>query len=285
MPFLRVSAAAQPATSNYAWRRTQARFSRGGQAGNRHSVYRLPQRKPLLLPPAAAAAGGESQPAERVAQAAEAHSGPISDAAVAAVAAEAAEAEVKAAKAAAVAAVLGSGEQLGTAPEGVTTVNDKSANGQVWRQMLQQCWMLLQRNLFPLVAAHAMTDAAVFLLHRLSHRATNEAAVHLIGGGMLTPAAIGNMWWLSVDPAIANFQTGYQPLTFLFFLAAFPINVAIKTWASCATILLCQQVLQKGKPAVLPAVCPQAPAGCLAYPFTRCVLLGALHARQLSTLL
>lgn len=47
------------------------------------------------------------------------------------------------------------------------------------------------------------------------------------------------MWWLSADPSIANFQTGYQALTIAVFLAAFPLNVLLKTWASAATILVC----------------------------------------------
>ena len=34
------------------------------------------------------------------------------------------------------------------------------------------------------------------------------AAVRLLGGIGITPAAIGNMWWLSSDPALANFKTG-----------------------------------------------------------------------------
>lgn len=38
---------------------------------------------------------------------------------------------------------------------------------------------------------------------------------------------------------------GYQLLTFAFFLLAFPLNVAIKTWASCATILLCRRAQQQ----------------------------------------
>lgn len=37
-------------------------------------------------------------------------------------------------------------------------------------------------------------------------------AVRLLGGGLLTPAAIGNMWWLNTDPAIANFKTGGHAL-------------------------------------------------------------------------
>lgn len=31
---------------------------------------------------------------------------------------------------------------------------------------------------------------------------------------MLTPAAIGNMWWLNTDSAIANFKTGGHALLF-----------------------------------------------------------------------
>lgn len=48
------------------------------------------------------------------------------------------------------------------------------AHSQRWRAMLLSCWRLLQRSLWPLVVAHGVTDALVFLLHRLSHRATNE---------------------------------------------------------------------------------------------------------------
>ncbi|EFN58483.1 hypothetical protein CHLNCDRAFT_140505 [Chlorella variabilis] len=107
--------------------------------------------------------------------------------------------------------------------------------------MLQTCVSLVHRNLWPLLTAHAIADAAVFLLHRISHRATNEAAVAFLLGGALSPAAIGNMWWLSVDPQLANFQTGYQPLTFVFFLLTFPVVVGVKSWAALATILFCQQ--------------------------------------------
>lgn len=112
---------------------------------------------------------------------------------------------------------------------------------QLWRTMLQTCVSLVHRNLWPLLTAHAIADAAVFLLHRISHRATNEAAVAFLLGGALSPAAIGNMWWLSVDPQLANFQTGYQPLTFVFFLLTFPVVVGVKSWAALATILFCQQ--------------------------------------------
>ena len=95
-------------------------------------------------------------------------------------------------------------------------------------------------NIWPLLLVHLVCDAFIFSLHRISHRITNEMAVNILGGGVLSPAAIGNMWWLSSDPAIANFETGYQYLTVTVFLLAFPVNMLLKTLASCATILICR---------------------------------------------
>lgn len=49
------------------------------------------------------------------------------------------------------------------------------------------------------------------------------------------------MWWLTADPSVANFETGYQTLTILVFLLAFPMNVLLKTFASIATIVTCNE--------------------------------------------
>lgn len=57
---------------------------------------------------------------------------------------------------------------------------------QLWRTMLQTCVSLVHRNLWPLLTAHAIADAAVFLLHRISHRATNEGA-QLVGAPARQP--------------------------------------------------------------------------------------------------
>ena len=54
------------------------------------------------------------------------------------------------------------------------------------------------------------------------------------------------MWWLSADPGIANFATGYQTLTIAVFLLAFPINVLLKTAASIATLRICRDDLGAG---------------------------------------
>lgn len=94
-------------------------------------------------------------------------------------------------------------------------------------------------NLLALLLTHALADAAIFLLHRASHRLTNEVAFRFIPG--LSVSTVLNPWYLIVDPAIANFQTGYQAVTLVVFLLSFPFNVLFKTWAVVATILLCQR--------------------------------------------
>ncbi|KAI3436805.1 hypothetical protein D9Q98_006215 [Chlorella vulgaris] len=126
----------------------------------------------------------------------------------------------------------------------------------LWKEMLLSSVRLVRSTLWPLLLTHATADTAVFLLHRISHRATNEAAVALLMGGALTPANIGNMWWLSVDPQLANFQTGYQPLTFVFFLLTFPLVVAVKSWAVLGTVLLCRQAWQPDAAQQQPADTP-----------------------------
>lgn len=41
--------------------------------------------------------------------------------------------------------------------------------------MLAQSVTSLRRNLWPLLLAHLLCDTLVFILHRLSHRLTNES--------------------------------------------------------------------------------------------------------------
>lgn len=98
----------------------------------------------------------------------------------------------------------------------------------------------LGANLWPLLFVHLLCDVLVFVLHRLSQRATNQAAISFLGGG-ITPEALGNLWWLSSNPSIANFSTGYQFLTIAVFLLVFPLNVLLKSTASIYTVLICQQ--------------------------------------------
>ncbi|GAB4813848.1 hypothetical protein N2152v2_000894 [Parachlorella kessleri] len=115
-----------------------------------------------------------------------------------------------------------------------------AAAGVTWRSLLASAVGKLLTNLWPLLLVHLVSDGLTFGLHRVSHRLTNEAAVRLLAGIGITPAAIGNMWWLSSDPALANFRTGYQFLTIAVFLLAFPLNVLLKATASIYTVFICE---------------------------------------------
>lgn len=46
----------------------------------------------------------------------------------------------------------------------------------LWKEMLLSSVRLVRSTLWPLLLTHATADTAVFLLHRISHRATNEGA-------------------------------------------------------------------------------------------------------------
>ncbi|PRW59526.1 SET DOMAIN GROUP 40 [Chlorella sorokiniana] len=83
---------------------------------------------------------------------------------------------------------------------------------------------------------HCLADAAVFLLHRTSHRLTNQVAATMLHIDLSQV----NPWYPVADHAVANFQTGYYPVSALFFLLSLPLTVLLKSWASVATIQLCQ---------------------------------------------
>jgi hypothetical protein len=111
------------------------------------------------------------------------------------------------------------------------------AHWPAWRRLLARCAGVLLRALWPLLAVHIAADAAAFLLQRGAHRAANAAAAALVPTAA-APGALGNPWWLSSDPALANFETGYQAVAIAASLLAFPAVVAIKSVASAATVLI-----------------------------------------------
>lgn len=67
------------------------------------------------------------------------------------------------------------------------------------------CRPALHATLHPRRGLPALSQGSPSPIQPLSGAAV---AVRLLGGGALTPAAIGNMWWLNTDPNIANFTTG-----------------------------------------------------------------------------
>ncbi|KAK9827295.1 hypothetical protein WJX81_001582 [Elliptochloris bilobata] len=104
---------------------------------------------------------------------------------------------------------------------------------------------LVWQNLWALVTIYLVCDSATFLLHRASHRMTNEAAMRFLG---VSREALGNLWWLSNNREIANFKTGYQWIVALFFLVIFAANIFLRTAASVASILLCRKNEKSGEP-------------------------------------
>ena len=60
-----------------------------------------------------------------------------------------------------------------------------------WARLLGDCSRLAQTHLWPLLAVHCLADAAVFLLHRISHRLTNQGARARAAG---RPAGICALW-------------------------------------------------------------------------------------------
>lgn len=140
-------------------------------------------------------------------------------------------------------------------PSPPTTTNGGAIESDVlkpvnWRGLLTLAVAQVKQNIWPLLLVHCICDFLIFFLHRCSHRLTNELAINFLGGGALTPAAIGNMWWLTADAAISNFQTGYQVLTVIVFLLAFPLNIVLKTIGTCFTIFICKE--QAGKKVEVP---------------------------------
>ncbi|BDA45383.1 hypothetical protein COCOBI_07-1700 [Coccomyxa sp. Obi] len=103
-------------------------------------------------------------------------------------------------------------------------------------ELIKDTFNILYRNFWPLILIFALTDLSMFALHRVSHRITNEAAVRFLGGS-ITHQSLGNLWFLSNNPSIANFETGYQYLVAVFFLIVFPLNILIRSFASTITIL------------------------------------------------
>ena len=55
----------------------------------------------------------------------------------------------------------------------------------------------------------------------------------------MSAGEIGQLWFLSPNPAVANFASGYQYIVGVVFLAAFPVTILARTVATSALALLC----------------------------------------------
>lgn len=110
------------------------------------------------------------------------------------------------------------------------------------RALLLAAANALSRSFWPILLVHSLASCATFLVHRLSHRLTNAAALLLLPafrGEAAKEAILRNPWWLCPDPGVASFATGYQWVVLALFVVAFPLTVAARAWAAAATAFLC----------------------------------------------
>jgi len=111
------------------------------------------------------------------------------------------------------------------------------------RALLLSAASALSRSFWPILLVHSLASCATFLVHRISHRLTNAAALLLLPALKNSAAAAEavslNPWWLCPDPSVASFASGYQWLVLALFVAAFPLTVACRVWAAAATAFLC----------------------------------------------
>lgn len=120
-------------------------------------------------------------------------------------------------------------------------------------ELLQTTFGLLRNALWPVVIAFVLCEAATWVLHRISHRLTNLLATRLLSS--VTNEALGNLWWITNDTSIANFETGYQYIVFAVFLTVFPLNILLKTMATGVATLACHQHAESTKrPSMLPSL-------------------------------
>jgi len=135
-----------------------------------------------------------------------------------------------------------------------------SSEQQTWQkgwQLTRRTFQLVWQNAWHFLLLFAACDAAVFLLHRVCHRITNEVALRfLLPQDVPATALIGrNLWFLASNPDVANFQTGYQWVVGIMFVAMFPINILLRTLAlATSQLLLAKSPGDKTHPGWLPPV-------------------------------
>lgn len=114
------------------------------------------------------------------------------------------------------------------------SIND--ARLPLWLRLVLNAGHLVLAHLTPLLLLHCVMDTVVFFLHRVSHRATNALAVTLLPA--VSVESLGNPWWLSNNPEVATWATGYQALGLIVFLAIFPVELALRSMALAITGIL-----------------------------------------------
>eukprot|EP00892_Ulva_mutabilis_P004304 jgi/Ulvmu1/2245/UM013_0092.1 len=90
----------------------------------------------------------------------------------------------------------------------------------------------LRRVLWPICWVYVAQSVLLFIIERCTQRLTNACFLLLKGGGY-GAQQIGSLWWLSVDPAVTEFSTGYSYISFAFTCLSFPASALV----SCVALL------------------------------------------------
>eukprot|EP00884_Botryococcus_braunii_P016653 jgi/Botrbrau1/3671/Bobra.0008s0005.1 len=125
---------------------------------------------------------------------------------------------------------------------------DNASTSFSMKGLVVETWRLMMRKFSFVVLVFAVSDVLMFFINRISHRAVNEVAMKMISG--LTPEMIGKLWYLSSNPDVANFQTGYQFLVIFFFIIGFPLILLIRSAAFAAASVMCAQADDEGSSTV-----------------------------------
>ncbi|KAK2077982.1 hypothetical protein QBZ16_003850 [Prototheca wickerhamii] len=124
-------------------------------------------------------------------------------------------------------------------PPSIAPLSRRFEERHAWYRITMIAARKLGQNLVPILMVQAMGDAALFVLHRLCHRLTNEVALRMAYTPELA-AAIAHSPWYLVNDASAVSETGYQRISLAIFALSFAFNVLIKAWAALCTLGLCQ---------------------------------------------
>lgn len=125
----------------------------------------------------------------------------------------------------------------------------------VSRDVFVGLYHVVRKNLASLAFVFLATESINFVLNRVFHRLTNEAAMAVLG---CSPDMIGNLWWLSQNPNLGN---AYQLLTGLVFVLAFPCSVLVKTIQSVYFFFISSEVTSEVSEEVDPGVMSGIKAG------------------------
>lgn len=112
------------------------------------------------------------------------------------------------------------------------------------RQLLRDAVQLFKPIMWPVFWIYVFDVTIKAFLDRISHRLIN-AIFLTMHKGFYSPEHIGSLWYLSVNPDITTFATGYSQISYGMVLLFFPLSIAVSTMTVLGLYHLAQQELDK----------------------------------------